>query len=213
MDFTNGFAMNAGAGVTVNFSSPPLNTITALKGNTTTAQLESGSTVTGDQASFDASGNIVDSGKATPAGVMVGTTDTQTLTNKTLTSPGVTNPTTTGSDSGAETLSNKTLNSPSVSTILNLPNGNLTAHAGFAGPVGCSTTAATGNQCTSGSSLALSATMPNTGYHVQCSFLGTTTGNPSLQSVTIVDASHITVTIVTLQAVVSTGNITCDAWE
>lgn len=37
---------------------------------------------------------------------------TETLSNKTLTSPGITNPTTTGTDTGTETLSNKTLASP-----------------------------------------------------------------------------------------------------
>lgn len=40
---------------------------------------------------------------------LVGDTTTQTLTNKILTSPAVTNPTTTGTDNGTETLQNKTL--------------------------------------------------------------------------------------------------------
>lgn len=42
---------------------------------------------TGDLAALDASGDLTDSGKTPPDGDIVGTTDTQTLTNKTLTSP------------------------------------------------------------------------------------------------------------------------------
>lgn len=40
--------------------------------------------LTNNLAALGATGNLVDSGKAFPSGVIVGTTDTQTLTNKTL---------------------------------------------------------------------------------------------------------------------------------
>jgi hypothetical protein len=50
------------------------------------------------------------------SGSVVGTTDTQALSNKTLTSPTITNKTSTGTDSGSETLSNKTLTSPAINT-------------------------------------------------------------------------------------------------
>lgn len=53
-------------------------------------------------------------GKTAPNGTILGTTDTQAETNKTLTSPTVTNPSTTGTDSGTETLSNKMLTSPVI---------------------------------------------------------------------------------------------------
>ncbi len=46
----------------------------------------------------------------------VGKTATQTLTNKTLTSPSITNKTSTGTDNGTETLVNKTLTSPTLTT-------------------------------------------------------------------------------------------------
>lgn len=42
---------------------------------------------TGDLAALSASGDLSDSGKTPPSGEIVGTTDTQTLTDKTLTAP------------------------------------------------------------------------------------------------------------------------------
>ncbi|HEX3584408.1 MAG TPA: hypothetical protein VH024_00320 [Candidatus Angelobacter sp.] len=72
----------------------------------------------------DASGTIKSTNLQAPAGAtlqiptvgtkLISDTATQTLTNKTLTSP-----TTTGTDSGTETLTNKTLTAPVISTISN----------------------------------------------------------------------------------------------
>lgn len=49
----------------------------------------------------------------------VSKTGTETLTNKTLTSPVITDKSSTGTDSGAETLSNKTLTAPTISDFTN----------------------------------------------------------------------------------------------
>lgn len=62
----------------------------------------------------------------------VSKTGTETLTNKTLTSPIITNKTSTGTDTGAETLTNKTLTSPSIDTpTLVLANTTPTADGGI----------------------------------------------------------------------------------
>lgn len=45
----------------------------------------------------------------------------QTLTNKTLTAPTLTNKTSTGTDSGTETLTNKTLTAPTIADFTNAP--------------------------------------------------------------------------------------------
>lgn len=50
----------------------------------------------------------------------VGKTATQTLTNKTLTSPVITNKSSTGTDSGTETLANKTLTTPTIADLSNM---------------------------------------------------------------------------------------------
>lgn len=64
----------------------------------------------GDFATLTAAGDLADSGKTPPSGEVVGTTDTQTLTNKTLTSP--------------------TINGVSMSGTLSAPSGTWTVGAG-----------------------------------------------------------------------------------
>jgi hypothetical protein len=58
-------------------------------------------------------------GEVTGADKAVGKSATQTLTNKTLTSPVITNKSSTGTDSGTETLENKTLTTPTIASMAN----------------------------------------------------------------------------------------------
>lgn len=57
----------------------------------------------------DLNNHISDTSTHGVSGNIVGTTDTQTLSNKTLTSPTITDKTSTGNDTGTETLQNKTI--------------------------------------------------------------------------------------------------------
>lgn len=138
---------------------------------------------------------------------------TETLANKSLTSPAISSPTTTGTDNGTETLGNKSLSSPTVTGILNLPVGNITAHATFAGAVGCTTAVVAGAVCTSASNISWSSTMPDANYRAYCNFQGARTGNAVVATVNNVSASQFTITIVAIIAIASTGNVVCDAWE
>lgn len=100
-----------------------------------------GSAVSGNAASFSGTSGktIADSGKALPSGTIVGTTDTQSLNNKTLNNPiistilnigTITLPTDTTTLVGRNTtdaLDNKTLNSP----VINTPTGLLKSDVGL----------------------------------------------------------------------------------
>lgn len=112
-----------------------------INGNTNTIQnisISSLKTVLADASNFlvrDASGIVISNTKAVPTGTVVGTSDLQTLTNKTLTAPVISSPTgITKSDVGLSnvdntsdatknaasvTLTNKTLTTP----VINSPTG------------------------------------------------------------------------------------------
>lgn len=85
----------AGAGNVLKINS---NAISLVQGNTSKAQLGTSFT-NGNFFSADANGNTADSGKVVPTGAVVGTTDSQTLSNKTIPSPAIT-----GTASGNGTL-------------------------------------------------------------------------------------------------------------
>lgn len=97
---------------------------------------------------------------------------TETLTNKTLTSPVITNPSTTGTDSGAETLTNKTLTSPVINgnpTGTGIPT--FTLKKGTA--AGNYTTASTSYVQVDGTNLLYTVTIP-TGWKLAISASGST---------------------------------------
>ena len=99
----------------------------AAKTGSDTAVVTGTAGISGDLAQWNVDGDLVD-GPTPPAGTIVGTSDTQTLTNKTLTAPvistisntgTVTLPTATDTLVGratTDTLTNKTLTSPVLNT-------------------------------------------------------------------------------------------------
>lgn len=82
----------------------------------TDKQEKPGGAVANNIVLFGVSNVLVDSGKAVPTGTIVGTTDTQVLTNKDLTSGTNTFPSTLVTTTGTQTLTNKTLTSPILTT-------------------------------------------------------------------------------------------------
>jgi hypothetical protein len=123
--------LTAGAGISITNGS---GSITINATNTATGDVVGpASSVNNNVVLFDGvTGKLIkDGGKGLPSGAIVGTTDSQTLTNKTLTSPIIstisntgtlTLPTSTDTLVGratTDTLTNKTLTNPTISTILN----------------------------------------------------------------------------------------------
>src|SRR5438309_7351687 len=74
-------------------------------------QEKPGGAVTNNIVLFGASNILVDSGKAVPTGIIIGTTDAQVLTNKDLTSGTNTFPTSLVTLTGSQALTNKDLTS------------------------------------------------------------------------------------------------------
>lgn len=127
-----------------------------------------GGSVTGPVSSTDndivlfngTTGKIIkDSGKVLPSGVVVGTTDTQTLTNKTLTAPGISTITNTGTltlptstdtlvgRATADTLSSKRINkrvvpvnAPGATPITDVDNTDIAEFTGLATAITSMTT-------------------------------------------------------------------------
>lgn len=113
--FTNKTLDTAGAGNVLKINGSQ---VTAVTGSTQTVVLSTGPTIFGGILYAGAtSGTTTLVATATASGTLtlpaatdtlVGKATTDTLTNKTLSSPTITSPTTTGTDSGTETLQNKT---------------------------------------------------------------------------------------------------------
>jgi hypothetical protein len=140
--------------------------------------------------------NGADLSLPTSADTLVGKATTDTLTNKTLTSP-----TTTGTDSGAETLVNKTLTAP-VLTSPAINTGITSSGTGLKhvrSGTTCTTAAAVGAICTTASISLPGTAFPDPAYTLSCTLQGALTNVPVVID-TNKSAGSFTVTIAALTA-------------
>jgi hypothetical protein len=124
--------------------------VTVAQGTGPKNQLAAGTTTTSNLLSYDANGNAIDSTKAVPSGAVVGTTDTQNLSAKTLASPAFT-----GSETGMS------IASPTIT-------GAITSGSGFA--KGSATTCVNGAGSLAACNLGITwgATLSSSTYTALC---------------------------------------------
>jgi hypothetical protein len=96
----------------------------------TDKQEKPGGAVTNNIVLFGAANVLVDSGKAVPTGNIVGTTDSQALTNKDLSSGTNVFPTSLVTLTGSQTLTNKNLTAPTIGDFTNANHNHQNAAGG-----------------------------------------------------------------------------------
>jgi hypothetical protein len=165
-------------------------TLSVSKGGTGASTLTSGNFVVGNGT------GAVSTTKVVPTGDVVGTTDSQTLTNKTLTAPVISTITNTGTltlptstdtlvgRATTDTLTNKTLTAPVISTITNT--GTLTLPTSTDTLVGRATTDTLTNKSLVDSTTTIIDNLDNT-KQMQFQLSGITTA--TTRTLTVPDAS------------------------